>query len=236
MVAGGVHGAANTRLPDGARRTLEIDEASRGRKIRSRGSFLALGLEMRRGTLAPTTQASQAVIPQRCHATNATEPSNAAVHFPGPLREAQGDASKRSEISQGRPVQGSGERITYPADVYPPRRAGEATALAGRKNSAMTGAAYHLQLPEVRRSGDVGGAANQNQKETTRNLSHAIPTTRRCSETVGAVREPPLPTKPPNGNGARIPRLNAPKQSSPNNPTHPVHPCEFNPAPELSSD
>ncbi len=40
----GLHGAANTRLPDGARRTLEIDQAWRGREIRSRGSFLALGL------------------------------------------------------------------------------------------------------------------------------------------------------------------------------------------------
>ena len=57
--AGTVRGAANTRLPDGARQTLEIDEALRGRKIRLRGSFLALGHEMRRGTLAPTTQASQ---------------------------------------------------------------------------------------------------------------------------------------------------------------------------------
>ena len=44
------------------------------------------------------------------------------------------------------PVQGSSERITYPADVYPHRRAGEATALAGGKNSAMAGARF-LVLP-----------------------------------------------------------------------------------------
>ena len=40
-------------------------------------------------------------------------------------------------------VQGSGERIPYPADVCPARRSGEATASARGMNRAMAGADLH---------------------------------------------------------------------------------------------
>ena len=64
---------------------------------------------------------------------------------------------------QGMTVQGSGERIPYPADVYPHRRAGEATAPAGRKNHGDDGGRSSRRFPEGRRSGDVGGAGLQPQ-------------------------------------------------------------------------
>ena len=65
------------------------------------------------------------------------------------------------------PVQGSGERIPYPADVYSLRRAGEATAPARGKNRAMTGGSSSRCLPEGRRSGDGGGAGTESETQET---------------------------------------------------------------------
>ena len=106
------------------------------------GGRCSLRARMRSVTLAPTTIASQTEIPP-------------------PLREAQGDAvgaGFKPARPQGMTVQGSGERIPYPADVYPHRRAGEATAPAGRKNHGDDGGRTSRRSPEGRRSGDVGGA------------------------------------------------------------------------------
>ena len=93
--------------------------AKRGRKP-GHGDRCSLRARMRSVTLAPTTIASQ-------------------TEIPSPFRESKG--ARTSEASaRGMPVQGSGERIPYPADVYPHRRAGEATALTRGENQMMTGA------------------------------------------------------------------------------------------------
>ena len=85
---------------------------------------------MRSVTLAPTTIASQ-------------------TEIPSPFAKRKG--TRASEASSHRmPVQGSGERIPYPADVYPHRRAGEATALTRGRNQMMTGA----DLPNASRRAD----------------------------------------------------------------------------------
>ena len=195
MVAGGVHGTANTRLHDGARQ-------SRGRSGQTRPNNPVTGV----------VSSFRARDAERYAGSDYTSKPDGQ-----PLPFAKRKGTRASEASsQGMPIQGSGERITYPAHVYPPRRAGEATALAGGKNSAMAGARF-LVLPAGppvwRRRGRWIHSVNYKQP-IARDPNHAamirpigFPRSR------GNVRR----TK-----GAANPRLNAPKPK--NYPFH-AHPC-----------
>ena len=85
-----------------------------------------------------------------------TPPSKPDGAIP-PLREAQGDASKRSELAgdarsrSERTILLSGRRLS----VTP---SGRGYRDSSRSNRAMTDGAPYNRLPEGRRSGDVGDA------------------------------------------------------------------------------
>ncbi len=111
-------------------------------------AVVAVGLGCGEVLLAPTTIASQTEIPR---------PFRKAQPFPPPLRRGiEGGAAKR--VRKGCPFKVRANESFYPADVFPLRRAEEATGLARGANRAMTGAVLSERFPEGRRSGDVCGA------------------------------------------------------------------------------
>ena len=137
---------------------------------------------MRSVTLAPTTIASQTEIPR----TSRRRTRRVSPHSWGKCPKGQ---RGREASSQGMTVQGSGERIPYPADVYPHRRAGEATAPAGRKNHGDDGGRSSRRSPEGRRSGDVGGAGLKPQMNLRTTIARD-PNTRRCFDHPSFRRTP----------------------------------------------
>ena len=163
---------------------------------------------MRRGTLVPTTQANQAVIPRL---TTLLHPSG----FPRSRGKCPKDKGGAKLTRRERSVQGSGERITYPADVYPLRRAGEATALARGKNLAMAGA-FSSTLPE---GPTVWRRRGRWKPKRKRNYKKPIA---RDPTDAAMFRDQLLPARGGNAarRGARIPRLNAPKTTQ-----HPYPSC-----------
>ena len=107
--------------------------------------------------------------------------------------------------SRGRPLwsparRGSRQRSermpSYPADVFPPRRAGEATTLAKRKELSDDGRQSFERRPKGRWSGDIGGGGNP--------INHSQPIFRTRQPKRDAAMIRPTKHPPTHANGRNI--------------------------------